>query len=54
VVHGGKLFTRYDVITEDVKDRLQNLPSRFTITHNLEGIILAEELFSCCPANSSI
>jgi acetate kinase len=47
VVHGGKLFTDTTLITEDVKDKIAELSPLAPLhnPHNLEGIILAEELF---------
>jgi len=47
VVHGGKLFTDTTLITEDVKNKIAELAPLAPLhnPHNLEGIILAEELF---------
>jgi acetate kinase len=47
VVHGGKLFTDTTLITQDVKNKIKELSPLAPLhnPHNLEGIILAEELF---------
>ncbi len=47
VVHGGKLFSDTTQITEAVKSKIAELCSLAPLhnPHNLEGIILAEELF---------
>ncbi|AGC75264.1 acetate kinase [Nonlabens dokdonensis] len=47
VVHGGKLFTDTTLINEEVKEKIKEFSSLAPLhnPHNLEGILIAEELF---------
>lgn len=53
VVHGGKLFTATTLITQEVKNKIKEFSSLAPLhnPHNLEGILVAEELF---PAANQI
>ncbi|MGB5480330.1 MAG: acetate kinase [Eudoraea sp.] len=47
VVHGGTAFSETTIITQDVKDKIGDLSQLAPLhnPHNLEGILIAEELF---------
>tara|TARA_R110002049_G_scaffold99069_5_gene241203 strand:+ start:8108 stop:9298 length:1191 start_codon:yes stop_codon:yes gene_type:complete len=47
VVHGGNTFSKTTLITQEVKDKIQELSVLAPLhnPHNLEGIVLAEEVF---------
>ncbi|MCL4126489.1 UNVERIFIED_CONTAM: hypothetical protein GTU68_041884 [Idotea baltica] len=47
VVHGGKSFSNTTLITEEVKNKIKDLNSLAPLhnPHNLEGIVLTEQIF---------
>ncbi len=47
VVHGGTAFSETTIINQDVKDKIRDLSQLAPLhnPHNLEGILIAEELF---------
>ncbi|MCM4153440.1 acetate kinase [Arenibacter sp. N53] len=47
VVHGGNTFSKTTLITQEVKDKIQELSVLAPLhnPHNLEGIVLSEEIF---------